>query len=110
MKNELTEGVKVLNLVIQSFLSLILDIFVALGLGWLLVEKLGAPDWAYVPVIIIGALVGVLSMLKFILTATNNMEKIERDKKITQIERLKKEKKQKELRDFFKDKTAEREE
>lgn len=110
MKNELTEGVKVLNLVIQSFLSLLLDIFVALGLGWLLVERLGAPNWTYVVVILVGVIIGVSSMIKFILTAINNMEKIERDKRREQSERLKKEKKQRELRDFFKNKSTEGEE
>ena len=102
MKNELTEGVKVLNIVIQSFLSLIFDILVSLGLSWLLVEKLGAPRWCYVIIILVGVLVGVLSMLKFILTATGNMDKIERDKKREMTEREKKERKQRELRDFFK--------
>ena len=110
MKNEFTEGVKVLNIVIQSFLSLILDIFVAVGLGWLLVEKLGAPDWTYAVVITLGVLIGLLSMLKFILAASANMEKIEQDKKKDSEEKRKKAKKQKELRDFFNGKNEKKEE
>lgn len=109
MKNELTEGVKVLNIVIQSFLSLILDILASLGLSWLLVEKLGAPKWCYAVVIVIGVIIGVLSMLKFILAATGNIEKIERDKKREKAEIEKKERKQQDLRDFFKN-NKEREE
>ena len=110
MKNELTEGVKVLNIVLQSFFSLILDIFVSVGLGWLLVEKLGAPDWTYAVIIVIGVLIGLLSMLRFILAALGNMEKIERDRQKEQQEKINKEKKQRELRDFFKNDNKEREE
>ena len=110
MKNELTEGVKVLNIVIQSFLSLILDIFVAVGLGRLLVEKFGAPDWTYAVVITLGVLIGLLSMLKFILAASANMERIELDKKKEYDEKRKKAKKQKELRDFFNSNNEKKEE
>ena len=110
MKNELTDGVKVLNIVIQSFLSLILDIFAAVGIGWLAVEKLGAHASAYAVIIIIGVLIGLLSMLKFILSAFGNMEKIERDKIKEQAERLAKKKKQEALRDFFKNNNKESEE
>ena len=102
MKNELTEGVKVLNIVLHSFFSLIIDIFVAIGISWLLVEKLGAPDWTYAVIIIVGVMIGLLSMLRFILAAFGNMEKIERDKQKENEDRMAKEKKQRELRDFFK--------
>ena len=110
MKNELTEGVKVLNIVLQSFFSLILDIFVAIGISWLLVEKLGAPDWTYALIIVIGVMIGLLSMLRFILAAFGNMEKIEKDNIKQQQEKISKERRQRELRDFFKNGSKEGEE
>ena len=78
------KAVYVLNIVFQSIVTLLMYIGASLLLSWLLVEKCGLPPWTYVVLIIIGAVLGFISMLKFILSAMNalsSLEKIQNEKR-----------------------------
>ena len=46
--------IQILNIVIQSIFTLLIQIAIAILIGWLCVDKWGAPDWVYVPVILLG--------------------------------------------------------
>ena len=67
----------VLNILFQSLFNLATPILVMLGISWLLVSKGGAPEWIYAVLPVFGALVGFVSMIKFILSAMSSLEKLE---------------------------------
>lgn len=76
-----------MNVIFQAFFSLILQILFSLFLGYLAVEKLGAPRWVYVPIILIGTFVALFSMIKFLMTASKTLEKTEKERKEKELER-----------------------
>ena len=67
----------VINIVSQAIFTLLWNIGLALLVGWIAVSKLGAPDWTYVPLIIIGVLTGLFAMVKFILAAMRSLDRLE---------------------------------
>lgn len=71
----------VVNIVFQSIFTLLWQIALGLFIGWLSVEKLGAPDWLYVPIILIGVVTGLVSMVRFILAAMRSLERLEEEKR-----------------------------
>ena len=70
--------VYVINIVAQSIFTLLWQIALCVLAGWFFTKKCGAPDWVYVPLILLGVGVGLFSMIKFILTAMKNLEIIEK--------------------------------
>ena len=70
----------VINIVFQSIFTLLWQIFAALAVGWIFVEKLNAPRWLYVPLILVGVGTGLISMVRFILAAMRSLERIEEQK------------------------------
>ena len=71
----------VINIVFQAIFTLLWQIATALIVGWLLVEKIGAPIWVYVPLILVGVVSGLVSMVRFILAAMKSLERIEEQKR-----------------------------
>lgn len=71
----------VVNIVFQSIFTLLWQIALGLFVGWLSVEKFGAPDWLYVPIILIGVVTGLVSMVRFILAAMRSLERLEEEKR-----------------------------
>lgn len=70
-----------LNIVIQSFWSLLMPIGLAVLLGWLLTEKLGLEAYVFVILILLGVAVGIVSMVKFLLSALAGLERLENEQK-----------------------------
>ena len=70
----------VINIVFQSIFTLLWQIFAALAVGWIFVEKLNAPRWLYVPLILVGVGTGLVSMVRFILAAMRSLARIEEQK------------------------------
>ena len=70
-----------LNIVIQSFWSLLMPIGFAVLLGWLLTEKLRMENYVFVILILIGVAVGIFSMVKFLLSALAGLERLENEQK-----------------------------
>jgi TRAP-type C4-dicarboxylate transport system permease small subunit len=71
----------VLNIVFQSFFNLALPMLLMAGGAWLLVRYASAPEWIYAPLIVFGALAGLYSMVKFILSAMAALDRLEREHK-----------------------------
>ena len=67
----------VINIVMQSIFTLIFDAGLFVFIGWLLTSKLGAPEWVYVPLILVGMALGVFSMLKLVTLSMHNLERLE---------------------------------
>ena len=72
--------IQILNIVIQSIFTLLIQIAIAILIGWLCVDKWGAPDWVYVPVILLGVGSGIVSMVRFLLAASRSVERIEQQR------------------------------
>ena len=70
----------VFNILFQSFFNLATPILLMLGLSWLLVEKCSAPAWIYAVLGVFGVLVGFVSMIKFILSASASLERLEKER------------------------------
>ncbi len=68
-----------MNVIFQSFFNLVLPAAIAFGIGYLLVWKLSFPEWIYVPLIIVGVLAGLFSMVKFLIYTLKTFEKIEEE-------------------------------
>jgi FtsZ-binding cell division protein ZapB len=49
--------------------------------SWLLVRYASAPNWIYAPLIIVGVLIGLISMVKFIISAMSALERLEEQSK-----------------------------
>lgn len=70
-------ALNIFNIVLQGLFSLVFPIGLGVLFSWLGVTKWGAPGWLYAILIPVGALVGLMSMVKFILSATRGLERIE---------------------------------
>ena len=69
----------VLNIVWQALFSLAAPIGLGFLISYLLVKYAGSPSWIYAPLIVIGALSGLISMIKFIITAMAGFERLEKE-------------------------------
>lgn len=70
----------VINIVFQSIFTLLWQIGAAVLIGWIFVSYLSAPPWIYAPLIVVGAISGLVSMVRFILSAMKALERIEEQK------------------------------
>jgi F0F1-type ATP synthase assembly protein I len=71
----------VINIVFQSIFTLLWQIGVSVLLGWVFVSFVGAPEWIYVPLILLGVGSGLVSMVRFILTAMKSLERLEEERR-----------------------------
>ena len=85
-----------LNIILQSFFSLVFPAGITLLLSYLAVRYLGAPEWIYAPLLVIGILSGLVSMVRFIITAMNGLSRLEKENEISEMEKSKKEARDKE--------------
>lgn len=69
-----------MNIISQAILSLLTPPALLFAISWLLVRYAGAPKWIYVISITIGVLGGFVSMVKFAITASENLERLENSK------------------------------
>ena len=68
-----------LNIAFQAMFSLATPIGVGVLIAYLLVRFASAPDWIYVPFILLGAFSGLVSMVKFVITATDGLQRLENE-------------------------------
>ena len=70
-----------LNIVIQSVVTLLIPAGLMFLLSWLLVSKCSAPTWLYAVLIPIGVITGFISMIKFVISAAEGVERLEKQSK-----------------------------
>ena len=70
----------VLNIVFQAFFTLIMPAGLGFLASWLLVRFAGAPGWIYAPFLTVGILLGLYSMVKFVIVAMSGYERLERER------------------------------
>jgi hypothetical protein len=81
VKRHFISAVYVLNIVIQAIVTLLLNVGIMLFIAWCAVAKLGAPDWLYVPLILIGVFWGLYMMIRFIIVSGEGLERLEKQSK-----------------------------
>ena len=69
------------NIVLQAFWTLLFPIGGGLFLGWLLTEKCGMGSYIFVILILLGALTGIVSMIRFLLSALAGLERLEKEQR-----------------------------
>ncbi len=79
--NSFMNVLSALNIIMQSFWNLLTPIGLSLLAAWLLVEKAGVGGWIYAVLAPLGVLIGFYSMIRFILHAMANLERLEKEQK-----------------------------
>lgn len=82
----------VINIAFQSIFTLLWQIGAAMLVGWLFVSYLSAPPWIYVPLIVVGVISGLVSMVRFIISSMKALERIEEQRKVKAKKRNQEEK------------------
>ncbi len=70
----------IINILTTSIFTLLFDVGLLVLGAWLLVSRAGAPEWLYVPAVLLGLGVGIFSSIKFILASMRSLERIEEDR------------------------------
>ena len=68
----------VINIALQGIFTLLTPIALAVFVSWLLTARSDAPSWVFVPFILVGVFAGLISMVKFILGAMRQLERLEK--------------------------------
>lgn len=81
MYKKLVSALYIFNIVSQAVITLVIPIAMGFGISWLTVSYISAPRWIYAVLITLGALTGFYSMIKFVLSAMNTLERLEKERK-----------------------------
>ena len=65
-----------LNIVFHALFTLIFPAALLFFIAYLLVSRAGAPEWLYAPFIVVGFISGFISMIKFVLSAFQNLDRL----------------------------------
>ena len=68
-----------MNIILQAFWSLLFPIGAGVFFGWLLTEKAGLGDYVFVILILLGVFVGLISMVRFLISALAGLERLEKE-------------------------------
>ena len=71
-------AIYVINIVTQAIVTLLTPVALFFIIAMLCVKNLAFPDWTYVIAISLGVIAGFLSMIKFVLTACANLDRLEK--------------------------------
>ena len=69
------------NIVFQAIFSLLFPVALGTGGAYLLVTYTSVGEWIYVVLILVGFLVGMISMIRFILIASRAVVRLEEEEK-----------------------------
>lgn len=67
----------VINIFAEAAFALLTPIGLGVLLSWLLTRYAGAPEWIWAIFITLGAITGLCSMIKFIISAMNSLDRLE---------------------------------
>ena len=77
MNNKAYGTVNVVNVVIQAIFTVLIQAGLFTLIAWLIVKFLGAPECVYRPFILFGVLSGLFTMVRFIISAMQSLERLE---------------------------------
>lgn len=69
----------IINLITTSIFTLLFDVGIFVLIAWLLTSKLSVGLWVYIPAVLLGLGIGILSMIKFILTSMRALERLDEE-------------------------------
>jgi len=72
----------VLNIVFQAIFTLLMPIGLGLLGSWLLTRYAGVGGWIYAVLVVIGAIMGLISMIRFVLIASAGYERLEKEQSL----------------------------
>ena len=78
MRNKLFSVLYAVNIVAQAIFTLLTPTALLFGIDFLLIRYAGFPRWTYAIAIPVGILMGLVSMTKFVITATAALERLEK--------------------------------
>ena len=81
MRGNTFSAIYVINIVIHSFFSVLISIGLSALIGWLLVSNKIFGNVIYIPLILVGTIVGLFSMFRTIIISMKALERIENDRK-----------------------------
>ena len=67
----------VINIIAQAIVTLLLPAALLFAIAWLFVAKCGAPEWLYAVMITLGIMSGFVSMIRFVIRASEGLERME---------------------------------
>lgn len=70
----------VINIIAQAIVTLLIPAALMLAIAWLFVEKCGAPGWLYAVLITLGMISGFVSMIRFVIRASESLERMEKER------------------------------
>lgn len=79
MYKRFVNSLYLLNIIFQSFLNLLTPIGIGLLISYLLTSYAGAPSWIWALFTVLGVFAGLISMVKFILSATAALDRLEKE-------------------------------
>lgn len=71
----------VINIAVQSIITLVTPAAIFFLLAMLFVKKLSAPEWIYAIAIPFGIIFGFVAMVKFVISAMRGLEALEKQHK-----------------------------
>ena len=80
MYQRFTGALYVINIIVQAAFTLLTPAGLMFLLSWLLVDRCGAPTWIYAVTITVGVLAGFISMIRFVISASEGLERLERER------------------------------
>ena len=70
-----------MNIILQAFWSVLFPVGLGVFFGWLLTEKAGLGNYVFVILILLGVFVGLISMVRFLISALAGLERLEKEQK-----------------------------
>ena len=80
MYKNLVSSLYVINIVAQAFFTLLIPPAFFFGINYAAVIWLDLPKWTYAISLSIGFILGIISMIKFAITASEALERLEKQR------------------------------
>ena len=81
MYRNLVGALYVLNIVFQAIFTLVTPPAIFFFINYLCVSKLSFPMWTYAISLSVGFILGIISMIKFAIAASEGLERLEKQRK-----------------------------
>lgn len=91
MYRKIISAFQMLNILLQSLYSLALPIGVGALISFLTTRYLSAPKWIWAVLLTVGTFIGLYSMIKYILSATEALDRLKKEREESDAERRAKE-------------------
>ena len=81
MYRNLVGALYVINIVFQAIFTLITPPAIIFFINYICVSKLSFPKWTYAISLSVGFILGLISMIKFAIAASEGLERLEKQRK-----------------------------